>query len=118
MPIAVPVLLSLAPSAHLVTRATTLRLIGELSCWINKHPTNLELVLSFILASLQACHYVTILYSVLLCDCTQMRPVASEAANTVKSVCNYCRHHMGPHFTGLIQVLLPWLPHYLSPWQP
>ena len=86
LPFAVPVLLSIPPTTHYTVRATTLRLVAELAGWINEHPDTLELVLSFIHTSLS------------------MRPVASEAANAVQSVCEKCRSRMGEHFQGLVQV--------------
>ena len=38
LPIALPVLLSISPSTYFAVRGMTLRLIGELSNWISKHP--------------------------------------------------------------------------------
>lgn len=86
LPFAVPVLLSIPPNTHYAIRSTTLRLVAELADWINQHPDQLDIVLGFMLNSLQ------------------MPPVASEAANAVRKVCEKCKDRMAPHFSGLVQV--------------
>ena len=42
LPIAIPVLLSIPLTSPYAVRATTLRLVGELSRWISKHPDTLS----------------------------------------------------------------------------
>ena len=86
LPFAVPVLLSIPPSTHYAIRSTTLKLVSELSDWISKHPDTLDTVLGFIHSSLQ------------------MPPVASDAANAVRKVCEKCKDRMAAHFDGLVQV--------------
>lgn len=88
LPFAVPVLLSIPPNTHYAIRSTTLRLVSELSDWISKHPDTLDTVLGFIHSSLQ------------------IPPVASDAANAVRKVCEKCKDRMAAHFDGLVQVRL------------
>ena len=87
LPIAIPVLLSIGPDTHLAIRSITLRLVGQLSEWIDKHPDTLDQVLKFIL------------------DGLHIPAVASEAAKAVHSVCQKCKERMAPHFEGLLQVI-------------
>ena len=86
LPIAIPVLLSIPPNTHYAIRSITLRLVAQLSEWIDKHPDTLDQVLKFIL------------------DGLQIPPVASDAAKAVHSVCQKCKERMAPHFQGLLQV--------------
>ena len=86
LPIAIPVLLSISPNTHYAIRSITLRLVAQLSEWIDKHPDTLDQVLKFILDSLH------------------IPPVASDAAKAVQSVCQKCKERMAPHFEGLLQV--------------
>lgn len=87
LPIAMPVLLSISPDCHYAIRATTLRLVGELARWIDQHPDNLDLVLRFILDSLQ------------------IPAVATYAAKAVQNVCSKCKHRMAPHIDWLLQII-------------
>ena len=86
LPIAIPVLLSISPDTHLAIRSITLKLVAQLSEWINKHPDTLDQVLKFIL------------------DGLHIPSVASDAAKAVQSVCQKCKGRMAPHFEGLLQV--------------
>lgn len=86
LPIAIPVLLSIGPDTHLAIRSITLRLVAQLSEWIDNHPDTLDQVLKFIL------------------DGLHIPAVASEAAKAVHSVCQKCKERMAPHFEGLLQV--------------
>ena len=87
LPIAIPVLLSIGPDTHLAIRSITLRLVAQLSEWIDNHPDTLDQVLKFIL------------------DGLHIPAVASEAARAVHSVCQKCKERMAPHFEGLLQVI-------------
>jgi len=79
--------LSLPATIHQAVRVTAMRLVGELSEWIDKHPETLQAVLQHILQGLQD-------------------PVlASEAATALQSVCAKCREQMTQHFGGLVQIL-------------
>ena len=89
LPIAIPVLLSIGPDTHLAIRGITLRLVAQLSEWIDNHPDTLDQVLKFIL------------------DGLHVPAVASEAAKAVHSVCQKCKERMAPHFEGLLQVYNP-----------
>ena len=74
--------LSLPATIHQAVRVTAMRLVGELSEWIDKHPETLQAVLQHILQGLQD-------------------PVlASEAATALQSVCAKCREQMTQHFGG------------------
>ena len=88
LPIAIPVLLSIGPDTHLAIRSVTLRLVAQLSEWIDNHPDTLDQVLKFIL------------------DGLHIPAVASEAAKAVHSVCQKCKERMAPHFEGLLQVII------------
>ena len=88
LPIAIPVLLSIGPDTHLAIRSITLRLVAQLSEWIDNHPDTLDQVLKFIL------------------DGLHIPAVASEAAKAVHSVCQKCKERMAPHFEGLLQVMV------------
>lgn len=87
LPIAVPVLLSISPDTHYAIRATTLRLVSELSEWIDQHPDTLDLVLQFLL------------------DGLQIPALSSYAAKAVQNVCQTCRLRMAPHIDGLLQII-------------
>lgn len=87
LPIAVPVLLSISPDTHLAIRSVTLKLVAQLSEWIDKHPDTLDQVLKFIL------------------DGLRNPPVATEAAKAIHSICQKCQERMAPHFDGLLQVV-------------
>ena len=80
-------LLSIGPDTHLAIRSITLRLVAQLSEWIDNHPDTLDQVLKFIL------------------DGLHIPAVASEAARAVHSVCQKCKERMAPHFEGLLQVI-------------
>ncbi len=80
-------LLSIAPDSHYAIRVTTLRLVGELADWIDQHPDNLELVLSFLM------------------DGLHIPAMASYAASAVQKVCLRCKRKMAPHIDGLLQII-------------
>ena len=86
-------LLSIGPDTHLAIRGITLRLVAQLSEWIDNHPDTLDQVLKFIL------------------DGLHVPAVASEAAKAVHSVCQKCKERMAPHFEGLLQVILTSIHH-------
>ena len=79
--------LSLPVTIHQAVRVTSLRLVGELSEWIEKHPATLQAVLQHLLAGLQD------------------PSLSSEAATALQSVCTKCREQMTQHFAGLVQIL-------------
>eukprot|EP00088_Acartia_fossae_P042626 TRINITY_DN4480_c0_g1_i2.p1 TRINITY_DN4480_c0_g1~~TRINITY_DN4480_c0_g1_i2.p1 ORF type:complete len:953 (-),score=229.01 TRINITY_DN4480_c0_g1_i2:485-3304(-) len=72
---------------HQAVRVTATRLIGELSEWIGKHPDTLQAVLEHLLHGLQD------------------PVVASEAANSLQSICSMCKEQMTQHFGGLLHIL-------------
>ena len=79
--------LSLPASMHLAVRHTALRLVGELSEWIEKHPDTLQATLNYLLQGLQDPR------------------LASQAATALQAICSQCRARMAEHFTGLIQIV-------------
>ncbi|XP_023333907.1 transportin-3 isoform X1 [Eurytemora carolleeae] len=79
--------LALPFTLHQAVRVTAMRLVGELSEWIDRHPETLQAVLQHLLQGLQD-------------------PVlASDSATALESICAKCREQMTQHFTGLVQIL-------------
>ena len=95
-------------------RATTLRLIGELAEWIDKHHD--------VLGTTSHSHYqkfsfphVTDTVLQFILDGLKIPSVASHAAKAVQSVCEKCKTRMALHFHGLFQVWIP-IPPYTCAW--
>jgi len=86
-PVLQQVLAMPATGLHQAVRVTATRLIGELGEWIGRHPDTLEAVLGHLLQGLQD------------------PVVASEAANSLQSICSQCKEQMTQHFGGLLQIL-------------
>ncbi|XP_040069100.2 transportin-3 isoform X2 [Ixodes scapularis] len=87
VPEVVEAILKLPPESHLAVRHTSIQLLGELCEWIEKHPSYLNLVLSFLLQALQE------------------RRLASVAASSLLHICSTCRSQMVDHFGALLQVV-------------
>jgi len=87
VPLVLQQVLSLPGSMHLAVRHTAIRLVGELSEWIEKHPDTLQATLNYLLQGLQDPR------------------LASQAATALQAICSQCRARMAEHFTGLIQII-------------
>lgn len=74
-------------ATHVAVKHTSLRLVGELSEWINFHPQYLEKILNWLLAGLNS------------------PKVSSEAANSLQNICCSCKSHMSHHLDTLIHIL-------------
>jgi transportin-3 len=72
---------------HMAVRYTSIRLLGELSDWVNQHPEYLERILNWLLMGLQEPRF------------------ASQAAMSLQNICSQCQRHMRPHFEGLVHIL-------------
>jgi len=77
----------LPPAVHVAVRHTSLRLIGELKEWIEKHPNYIEPVLQFLYSGLQ------------------QPALATAAAESLQSVCSQCPEQMTNHFNSLLQIV-------------
>ncbi|XP_069128619.1 transportin-3-like [Argopecten irradians] len=87
VPEVVKAILSIPDTAHVSVRHTSIRLFGELSEWIEKHPEFLDPVLQFLLRGLQD------------------PKLATVAANSLQSISTTCREKMIDHFQGLLQIV-------------
>ncbi|XP_074655394.1 transportin-3-like isoform X2 [Tubulanus polymorphus] len=79
--------LNLPPSAHVAVKHISVKLIGELSEWIDRHPSYLELVLQFLFTSLHDAN------------------LATATANSLQNICSTCRDKMGDHFGSLLEIV-------------
>jgi transportin-3 len=79
--------LRLPATVHVAVRHTSLKLIGELKEWIEKHPNYIEPVLGFLFAGLQQVQ------------------LAAAAAESLQAVCSQCPEQMTTHFNSLLQII-------------
>lgn len=87
VPQVVEALLQVPETAHAAVRFTTLLLLGELSDWMDKHPTVVQPVLHCLLRSIN-------------------EPCLSVAAsNSLEAIASVCRDHIWTHFDVLLHVV-------------
>lgn len=78
---------SLPSDSNVLLNHSALKLVGQLSDWINSHCDSLENVLAYLVRSLNV-------------------PVlASEAAFALDFLCQGCKSILGQHFDGLLQII-------------
>lgn len=74
-------------TTHIAFRYTAILLLGELSEWIDNHPESLELVLNFLLYSLN-----------------QSNGLAAAGASALTQICTVCKSLMTNHLNGLFRI--------------
>uniref|UniRef100_H2ZAX9 Transportin-3 n=1 Tax=Ciona savignyi TaxID=51511 RepID=H2ZAX9_CIOSA len=79
--------LSLPPDTHIAVRHTSVKLVGELSAWIEKHPEMLDHTLQFLTSALQC------------------QELASVAATSLQYLCEVSYQHMAQHYSALLQLI-------------
>ena len=80
-------IVSLPSDGNVLLNHSALKLVGQLSDWINSHSDSLEELLSYIVRSMNV-------------------PVlASEAAYALDFLCQGCKNILGQHFDGLLQII-------------
>lgn len=84
----VQALLNLPQQVHVSVRSTGIKLIGELSEWLNKHPQFIDSALNFVCTGF----HNPLLFQV--------------AANTMLNICTNCQQHMINHLETLINIVL------------
>ncbi|XP_020909780.1 transportin-3 [Exaiptasia diaphana] len=82
-----PVLLNLPTNVHIAVKYTSIRVIGELAEWIEKHPDFIDPLMQFLLTSVQT------------------HGLSSICASAIESICLSCHKEMGRHFDVLAQVV-------------
>lgn len=87
VPKVIQAILNLPNTCHIAIRYTSINILGQISDWIEAHPTTLEAILNFLLAALQ-----------------QKAALASAAANSLQLICSSCKEHMIPHINVLIEI--------------
>lgn len=83
-----PVVLSLPSSCHVAVRHSSIKLVGELAEWIERHPQYLDPVLQFLLSNIQDAK------------------LSSVSASAIESLCISCYSHMTKYFDVLAQVVV------------
>lgn len=83
----VEAILNLPGNCHIAIRYTSIKLLGELSDWIEKHPTSLQSILNFLLHALQ-----------------QKNQLASAAANSLQEICASCQKDLIGEVKGFMEI--------------
>lgn len=83
-----PVVLNLPSSCHVAVRHSSIKLVGELAEWIEKHPQYLNPVLQFLLSNIQD------------------SKLSSISATAIESICVSCYSQMAKYFDMLAQVVV------------
>ncbi|EDO32037.1 predicted protein [Nematostella vectensis] len=83
-----PIVLNLPEAVHIAVKYTSIRLIGELADWIEKHPDFLDPIMQFLLSTVQ------------------VQSLSSVSAVAVEQICVACHKQMGRHFDVLAQVVI------------
>ncbi|XP_062504529.1 transportin-3-like [Corticium candelabrum] len=73
--------------SHVLLHHSALKLVGQLSDWLNTHSDLLEAVLGYLVRALK------------------MPQLASEAAFALDHLCQGCKQKLGQHFDGLLQIV-------------
>ncbi|KAK3701544.1 hypothetical protein QZH41_020530, partial [Actinostola sp. cb2023] len=82
-----PVLLNLPSNVHIAVKYSSIRVIGELAEWIEKHPDSIDPLLQYLLTSVQT------------------PGLSSISASAIESICLSCYIEMSRHFDVLAQVV-------------
>lgn len=87
VPQVIHMIFNLPVGTRLAFRYTSIRLLGELCEWIEKHSEYLDPVLNWLMTGLQEA------------------ALASISAIALQNICNTCRKQMTNHFDGLLQII-------------
>lgn len=81
-------ILSLSDQVHTSVKKTSIRLIGELCDWLNRHPQLIDMSLNFV------------------CTGFTQLPLCHAAATTMYNICTQCQDHMAKHLDSLVGVIV------------
>ncbi|PIK33175.1 Transportin-3, partial [Apostichopus japonicus] len=86
VPMVMQAIINTPETSHVAVRYTSLRMVGELSEWLHKHPDYIDPALNLLTAGLKH------------------QDLASVSATSIQKICEECRDLMHNHFEGLMNI--------------